>query len=69
VAVCAGVGFTVALFVTGLSFDDPDLIDRAKIGILAGSILSGILGYLVLRAVRPAAPEPAEVPEPVLAQV
>jgi NhaA family Na+:H+ antiporter len=69
VAVCAGIGFTVALFVTGLSFDDPALIDRAKIGILVGSILSGILGYLVLRSVRPAPTPKADAPEPVSAGV
>jgi Na+:H+ antiporter, NhaA family len=59
IGLCAGVGFTVALFVTGLSFDDQGLIDRAKIGILAGSLLAGVLGYLVLRGARP---EPATGP-------
>jgi NhaA family Na+:H+ antiporter len=49
-ATTAGVGFTVALFITSLSFDDPDLTDRAKIGVLAGSIVSGVAGYLMLRA-------------------
>jgi NhaA family Na+:H+ antiporter len=67
VAVCAGVGFTVALFVAGLSFDDPALIDPAKIGILVGSLLSGILGYLVLRTARAAPAPEADATEPVLA--
>ncbi len=53
VGVCAGIGFTVALFVAGLSFDDPEVVDRAKIGILAGSLLAGVLGYLVLRSAPP----------------
>lgn len=48
-ATTAGVGFTVALFVTSLAFDDAVLADAAKVGILAGSILSGVVGYLVLR--------------------
>ena len=48
--VCAGVGFTVALFVTSLSFTDPALADSAKVGILAGSILAGTAGYLLLRS-------------------
>ena len=41
----AGVGFTVALFVTSLSFDDAALADAAKIGILAGSTLAGVIGF------------------------
>ena len=46
---CAGIGFTVALFVTSLSFTDPALADSAKVGILAGSLLAGVAGYLLLR--------------------
>lgn len=53
-ATVAGIGFTVALFVTSLSFDDPGLADDAKIGILVGSLLAGALGYLVLRSCPPA---------------
>lgn len=54
----AGIGFTVALFVAGLSFDDPDLLRSAKLGILAASTLAGILGYALLRrATRRAAPD------------
>jgi NhaA family Na+:H+ antiporter len=48
-AICAGIGFTVALFVTSLSFTDPALIDAAKVGILAGSLVAGLAGYTVLR--------------------
>jgi NhaA family Na+:H+ antiporter len=51
----AGVGFTVALFVTALAFDDPAAADSAKIGIFAASLLAGLLGYAWLRG----APEPA----------
>jgi Na+:H+ antiporter, NhaA family len=49
VAVCAGIGFTVALFVTSLSFTDPALTDSAKVGILAGSLIAGLAGYAILR--------------------
>lgn len=45
----AGVGFTVALFVTSLSFDTAAAADAAKIGILAGSSIAGVAGYLLLR--------------------
>ncbi|HEX6567812.1 MAG TPA: Na+/H+ antiporter NhaA [Acidimicrobiales bacterium] len=48
-ATSAGVGFTVALFVTSLAFDSAALADAAKVGILVGSSLSGLVGYLLLR--------------------
>lgn len=44
----AGVGFTVSLFVAELALDNPAL-DTAKIGILAGSFLAGIIGLLVAK--------------------
>jgi NhaA family Na+:H+ antiporter len=50
-AMVAGVGFTVALFVTSISFTDPALADSAKIGILIGSAVAGTAGYLFLRSV------------------
>ena len=53
-AVCAGVGFTVALFVTSLSFTDPALTDSAKVGILSGSLIAGALGFAILRTGAPA---------------
>ncbi|MEX2254940.1 MAG: Na+/H+ antiporter NhaA [Acidimicrobiia bacterium] len=51
VAICAGIGFTVALFVASLSFDVAALNDEAKIGILAGSLVAGVAGYGWLRFV------------------
>jgi NhaA family Na+:H+ antiporter len=51
-AALSGIGFTVALFVTGLAFDDRMLIDVAKIGVLAGSTVSAALGGLVLRTLQ-----------------
>jgi NhaA family Na+:H+ antiporter len=45
----AGIGFTVSLFITNLAFEDAALIDEAKIGILAGSLVSAIAGLAVMR--------------------
>jgi NhaA family Na+:H+ antiporter len=50
VSAVAGIGFTVALFITDLAFPEQRLADEAKIGILAASLLAGALGFAVLRA-------------------
>jgi Na+:H+ antiporter, NhaA family len=51
-AATAGIGFTVSLFIAGLAFDDPQLIDEARIGILLGSGAAATLGWLLLRPSR-----------------
>ena len=43
VALLAGIGFTVSIFVANLSFG-AGLLDEAKIGVLGASLLAGILG-------------------------
>jgi Na+:H+ antiporter, NhaA family len=48
--ILAGIGFTMSLFIAGLAFSNPDLLDLSKIGILTGSLLSGIIGFLILRS-------------------
>ena len=45
----AGIGFTMSLFIAGLAFGTSDLLNFAKVGIIAGSVVSGVVGYLVLR--------------------
>ena len=45
----AGIGFTMSLFVAGLAFKDGPAIEQAKMGILAGSLVAGLTGYLLLR--------------------
>lgn len=50
VTVLCGIGFTMSLFISELAFPGSrELIDEAKIGILAGSFISAVLGYVILR--------------------
>lgn len=44
----AGIGFTVALFVTSLAFSDPFMTAGAKLGILGGSLLATLVGLVFL---------------------
>ena len=53
VALLCGIGFTMSLFIGGLAFIGPDQGDAVKIGVLMGSILSAISGYLILRFAAP----------------
>ncbi|WLS12071.1 Na+/H+ antiporter NhaA (plasmid) [Shinella sumterensis] len=53
VSLLCGIGFTMSLFIGLLAFDDPSMQDRVKYGILAGSLLAGLAGYLILRLQRP----------------
>ncbi len=51
VSLLAGVGFTMSIFVANLAFfESPQMLDSAKMGIIAGSLMAGIAGYLVLRS-------------------
>lgn len=47
-----GIGFTMALFIAGLAFPTPLLLDQAKIGILGASLLAGLLGWIFLTRAR-----------------
>jgi len=49
VGILAGVGFTVALFISGLSFGDEALVATAKVAVLGASLAAGSIGYLYLR--------------------
>ncbi|MFM0334548.1 Na+/H+ antiporter NhaA [Paraburkholderia strydomiana] len=49
VAALCGVGFTMSLFIGSLAFDGPDYFTPLRLGVIAGSALSGVTGYLLLR--------------------
>lgn len=66
VAMLGGIGFTVSLFIANLSFGGGAetgnaLLNNAKIGIVAGSLLAGVIGFLLLHRFLPkASPVPSE---------
>ena len=50
VAILSGVGFTMSIFIATLAFSENSvLVDSSKIGILVGSLISGIVGALILK--------------------
>lgn len=59
VACLCGIGFTMSLFIATLAFGEGALLGSAKVGILGASLISGVVGWLLLRS-RPVA-EPAPV--------
>jgi NhaA family Na+:H+ antiporter len=58
-ALLCGVGFTMSLFIGSLAFEETgeNLLFDERIGIICGSILSGVCGFFVLRSTLPKIPE------------
>lgn len=61
VACLTGVGFTMSLFIGSLAFGADDMMNAVRLGVISGSILSGLLGFIVLRSV---AARPAKIASP-----
>ena len=52
VGLLGGIGFTMSIFITNLAFaNSPDVVNSAKMAILMGSLISGILGFIWLSVV------------------
>ena len=45
-----GIGFTMSIFISLLSFSDPEIINNSKVSILIGSLLAGLTGFIWLRS-------------------
>jgi NhaA family Na+:H+ antiporter len=63
-AAVAGIGFTVSIFIASLAFSDERLVDEAKIGVLAGSVLATLLAAGILRLSRRSQIQSTPAPSP-----
>src|SRR3546814_319896 len=63
-----GIGFTMSIFISVLAFSEPEFQTEAKISILAASLISGLIGYFILKkATSPTEPsilDETELPSP-----
>lgn len=50
IALLTGIGFTMSLFIGTLAFEDPSYAPGVRMGVITGSILSAVAGYLILRS-------------------
>lgn len=49
VSILCGIGFTMSLFIGGLAFELSDFRAPVRLGVLSGSIVCAVMGYLLLR--------------------
>lgn len=65
VGLLGGIGFTMALFIAGLAFAAPEMLDTAKVGVLVASAVAGLAGWWVLRSALPGGPAEGSAAAPV----
>ncbi|RZL50952.1 MAG: Na+/H+ antiporter NhaA [Pedobacter sp.] len=53
VGILAGIGFTMSIFISMLSFNDAEHIIEAKFAILCASVIAGVLGFVYLKSLKP----------------
>jgi NhaA family Na+:H+ antiporter len=63
-AVLGGIGFTMSLFIGMLAFDDPAHAAQLRLGVLAGSVASAVVGYLLLANFRGTEAPPGDFKSP-----
>ncbi len=65
ISILCGIGFTMSLFIGELAFPGYRLlIDEAKIGILAGSVISAVMGFVILRMTTTHPNDRTHIPDP-----
>jgi Na+:H+ antiporter, NhaA family len=50
VSLLAAIGFTMSLFINSLAFENEIYMEQAKMGILSGSLIAGVLGYFIIKS-------------------
>lgn len=48
----AGIGFTMSIFISNLSFSDSTFVEEAKLAVLCSSLIAGVLGFVLLRSTK-----------------
>lgn len=57
ISVLCGIGFTMSLFIGGLAFTHVEQQAEIRLGVLGGSLLSALIGFMLLRFIAPASPK------------
>lgn len=52
-----GIGFTMSIFITLLAFGENEMIEQSKIAVMVSSLMAGLIGFVVLKFVKPRSEE------------